>query len=148
MTITTTFVRRLPRAMALCAVAVVTLGLGACADTELNGKIFDVLGVSSAAQAAAQTEPKMAERTGLVLPPDASRLPEPGSGGADDGSTALTQVDDPERRKAAAAAERERLHKAYCSGEMGWKERAADKDYVPKSPYGPCGFVGQALKQQ
>ena len=43
------------------------LGLSGCgSDTELNGKIFDLMGVSSAAQAASKSEPKMAARAGLV----------------------------------------------------------------------------------
>ena len=51
-----------------------------CADgIDLNGKVFDWMGVSPAAMEASRREPKMAERAPLVLPPDANRLPEPGS---------------------------------------------------------------------
>ena len=143
MTIATEILGRLPRLLVGCAVAT-TLWLGACADTELNGKVFDLMGVSSAAQAAAKAEPKMAVRSGLVLPPDSARLPEPGSAGTDE-AAALAAVDDPDQRKIKSAAERARLHKAYCSGEMNWKERVNDKDATPKSPYGPCGLVGKAF---
>lgn len=130
----------------LTAMGVVSsLLLGGCGETELNGKIFDLMGVSAAAQAAAKKEPKMAVRSGLVLPPDQNRLPEPGS--AEDASAALASVDDPDKRKQLAAEERARLHKAYCSGQMNWKDRVADKDAQPKSPYGPCGMLGDALKQ-
>jgi hypothetical protein len=123
------------------------LVLGGCGETELNGKIFDVMGISASAQAASKKEPKMAARSGLVLPPDQSRLPEPGTA-VDEGNAALAAVDDPDQRKALAAAERARLHKAYCSGQLNWKERVADKDAQAKSPYGPCGLVGDALKSQ
>lgn len=129
-------------ALALCA----SLVLGGCGETELNGKIFDMMGVSAAAQAAAKKEPKMAARSGLVLPPDQNRLPEPGSG--DDSGATLASVDDPDTRRALAAAERARLHKAYCSGQLNWKERVADKDAQPKSPYGPCGMLSDAIKSQ
>ena len=126
----------------------IALPLGGCSDgLELNGKIFDLLGVSSAAQAAKSSEPKLAARPGLVLPPDASRLPEPGKGGADDSSVALAAVVDPDVKRATDAKERERLHQLYCSGQMNWKERIADKSAQPTSPYGPCGALGDALKQ-
>ena len=129
------------------AVVLATLALAGCADgVELNGKIFDLMGVSPSAQAASKTEPKMASRAGLVLPPDASRLPEPGSGEAEAQAT-LATVDDPDRKKVLAAAERARLHKAYCSGELNWKETLADPNSRPTSPYGPCTFIGNALKQ-
>ena len=133
---------RLGRAMAAVAAA---LALSACADgLELNGKIFDTMGISSAALDAKRTEPKLAERAPLVMPPDASRLPEPGSGQA----PAIAQAswpDDPEARKARADEERKRLHAAYCRGDIQWKEKAFDKEKAgasaPRSPYGPCGGI-------
>ncbi len=135
------------RLAASAALVVAMASLGACGtDTELNGKVFDLMGVSSAAQAAAKSEPKLAARSGLVVPPDVSRLPEPGSG-SDQATAALATVDDPDRRRVMAAAERERLHKAHCSGELAWKEKAQDRDYVPKSPYGPCGSLGAVVNQ-
>ena len=123
--------------------------LGGCGNDgiELNGKLFDALGVSDAAQKSSRREPKMTERTGLVVPPDVNRLPEPGSGGAPDVSA---QLNDPERIKAANAAERARQHKLYCSGDLNWKERVATREgnsTVPTSPYGPCSILGEALKQ-
>ena len=120
------------------------LALGGCADgVELNGKIFDMLGVSPAAMEAARREPKLAERAPLVLPPDANRLPEPGSGQAAPIDQASWPAD-PEQRKLAAAQERERLHLAYCKGDVQWKERALKaKDDIgaPRSPYGPCPSI-------
>ena len=133
--------------VASLVVSALALGLGGCSDgVELNGKIFDAMGISAAAQAKSNTEPKMPSRAGLVLPPDPSRLPAPGSGETAD--TALAAVADPDVKKAANAAERARLHKAYCSGEMNWKERVADPSARPTSPYGPCGMLGDALKQE
>ena len=82
-------------------VLALALPLSGCSDgLELNGKIFDVLGVSQAAQAAKASEPKLAARPGLVLPPDASRLPQPGSGGTDEGGVALASVVDPDAKRA------------------------------------------------
>jgi hypothetical protein len=139
------------RLLGLMAVSVAAVALAGCGDggVELNGKLFDALGVSEASQRNAKSEPKLRERTGLVVPPDTNRLPEPGSGAA--GEPDLnSQVSDPERRKALAAAEKARLHQAYCSGEANWKERVADRNAsarAPTSPYGPCGGLGEALKQ-
>jgi hypothetical protein len=136
------------RRAAVMALAVVpAFALGGCFEgTEVNGKIFDLLGVSSAAQEKSRAEPQMARRVGLVLPPNAERLPAPGS---DDEAVApaVSSLSDPEKVKANAAAERARLHKAYCTGDLSWKERIKDPDSLPKSPYGPCGAVGDLFKK-
>ena len=128
--------------------AALAVGLSACGGVdglELNGRLFDWMGVSGSAQKANAREPRMSERSGLVMPPDASRLPEPGSGAIPDVST---ELNDPDRKRIMAAAERERLHKAYCSGDLTWKDRALKQDSsAPVSPFGPCTLVGQALKQ-
>ncbi|MEQ1648653.1 MAG: hypothetical protein ABL898_08725 [Hyphomicrobiaceae bacterium] len=133
--------------LATLAVAATVSG---CSDgVELNGKIFDALGVSPAAQNAAKREPQLPQRTGLVLPPDQSRLPEPGAQAPSD-DVALAALNDPDKRKAAAAAERARLHAAYCAGDITWKERALDRsksEAAPTSPYGPCSILGKALTQ-
>ena len=50
--------------------------------------------------------------------------------------------DDPEQRKVREAQERERLHMAYCRGDVQWKERALNKDNsLARSPFGPCPSV-------
>ncbi len=139
--------RGVARLWALSAISAMAAGLAGCgSDMELNGKIFDLMGVSSAAQAASKQEPKMAVRSGLVLPPDASRLPAPGSEG-EQSAIAVASINDPDKRKAMAAAERARLHKAHCSGEMNWQERVRDKNATPTSPYGPCSTIGEMINQ-
>jgi hypothetical protein len=124
---------------AIAAVAVTSaLLLGACGDVQLEGKIFDWMGISSSALDAKTSDPKMTARAPLVVPPNVNRLPEPGSGKSAD--TDLAALNDPEKKKQAAATERERLHLAYCRGEIQWKERALDPDKggANRSPYGPC----------
>jgi hypothetical protein len=121
-----------------------TVAVGGCADgLDLNGKVFDMMGVSPAAQAAKRFEPKVAARAPLVVPPDVARLPAPGSEAAPD-PVQTAWPDDPEQRKVREAKEKERLHLAYCSGEKQWKERALNRDAnAPRSPYGPCpGLFG------
>jgi hypothetical protein len=116
---------------------------------ELNGKIFDVMGVSPSAQAASRREPKLAERTPLVMPPNTARLPEPGAD-AEGAVDVAAQINEPERKKQLAAAEREKLHRSYCTGEATWKERATARpgyEDAPRSPYGSCSAVSEYLKQ-
>jgi hypothetical protein len=119
-----------------------TLLLSGCADgVEFNGKVFDWMGISPAAQEARRFEPKIAERAPLVVPPDVNRLPDPGSEAAP-ATAHMAWPDDPEQRKIREAQERERLHMAYCRGDAQWKERALSKDTnAPRSPYGPCPSI-------
>lgn len=126
------------------AVALSSVAVSGCADgVDFNGKVFDLMGISPAAQEARRFEPKVADRAPLVVPPDTSRLPAPGSENAPD-AVQTAWPDDPEQRKVREAKERERLHLAYCSGEKQWKERALNKDEsAPRSPYGACpGLFG------
>jgi len=115
-----------------------TAMLSGCADgVEMNGKVFDWMGISPAAQEARGREPKLAERAPLVMPPNSNRLPEPGSENVPPAQTAWP--DDPEQRKIREAKERERLHLAYCRGEIQWKDKAFDaSNAANRSPYGPC----------
>ena len=132
----TTFARWLPG----LGVASMLL-LSGCADgVELNGKVFDWMGISPAAQEANRREPTLAERAPLVVPPNTGRLPEPGSENA---PAQTVWPDDPEQRKVRQAEERERQHLAYCRGDKNWKERALNKESAaaPRSPYGPCPSI-------
>jgi hypothetical protein len=113
------------------------LTLTACDSMSLEGKLFDWMGVSSSALDAKTTDPKMEDRAPLVVPPKLTRLPEPGSGKTAEAE--LAALNDPEQKKIASAKERERLHLAYCRGEIQWKEKAFDPDHAGnRSPYGPC----------
>jgi hypothetical protein len=134
--------RHLTQIAAVAALAS-TLALGGCGGidgVEFNGKIFDWLGISEAAQQ--KSEPKMADRAPLVVPPSVTRLPDPGSGKTSDEQVAA--LNDPELRKQAAAKERQRLHEAYCRGEIQWKNKAFKPEDVgaSRSPYGTCGILG------
>lgn len=142
--------RQTMRSVALAVAASAAFGLAGCSDgVELNGKLFDALGVSAASQAAAKREPQLPQRSGLVMPPDQTRLPEPGAQGGEV-DPQLAALNDPEKKKELAAAERARLHKAYCSGELTWKESAFNREHQARSPYGPCGglAVGNMFNKQ
>lgn len=127
------------RTLAAASVAVCLL-LAACADgVQLEGKVFDWMGVSPSALEGSKAEPKLADRAPLVVPPSVTRLPEPGTG-QPPANTDIAALKDPDLRKKAAATERERLHLAYCRGEMQWKDKAFNPGGMGanRSPYGPC----------
>jgi hypothetical protein len=146
MTKTSPLRKRLAPAAALLAVALGVQGCGGIDGLELNGKIFDALGVSEAANNAAKQEKRMADRPPLVMPPNQQALPAPGSG--QEGDPLLASLDDPDVRKARTAAERQALHAAYCRGEKNWQQRAfRTDDGTNRSPFGPCNsLVGDALQ--
>lgn len=137
------------RSILVASAALLAVGLSACGGmdgVELNGRLFDVMGVSDAAQKANAREPKMTERAGLVMPPDPNRLPEPGSGAPEQDVAVL--LDDPDRKRQAEVAEKARLHREYCSGQRTWKQDAFNKDRgATTSPFGPCTAIGAILKQ-
>jgi hypothetical protein len=119
-----------------CAVAAALVLTGCSAgDVELNGAIFDYLGVSS--KSANQAEPKVPNRTGLVLPPNAERLPQPGSGAQAVAAAEAWPVDADQRKLDGAAAAQKR-HEEVCA-ELLWKAKAAgDTRSVIRGPLGVC----------
>ena len=78
--------------LASTAAFAATLVLGGCADgLEVNGKLFDWMGISSSAMEQNKREPQVAARAPLVLPPNSNRLPEPGSEEQDPSTLACAQ---------------------------------------------------------
>ena len=133
--------RQYLKQISAAAVVASAVALSACSGVDgvdMNGKVFDWMGLSPAAQEGRSREPKMADRAPLVVPPNVNRLPEPGSGKTS--SEDVAALNDPELRKQAAAKERERLHLAYCRGDVQWKEKALNPQDTAsnRSPYGPC----------
>lgn len=90
------------------------LTLSACApgDVELNGKLFEVMGVGSDAVTARAKTPKMPERGSLVLPPSSDRLPPPETAAVTPPSAAFPV--DPEQRSSMSTAEVQRRHAEFC----------------------------------
>src|SRR5262245_58805668 len=121
---------------AAMAAPILTGGCGGIDGVELNGGVFDALGVATKT-AAAPKEPKLAERPGLVVPPRAYRLPEPGSGAvAQPKAEAWPQ--DPEERKAFAAADAERRHAAFCEKALSEAKIRKDESTPIRGPNGMC----------
>ena len=130
------------RAMCAAVASALAAGLGGCANdsVELNGKIFDALGVSTSSLGP-RKEPKMEQRSPIVLPPDGKRLPEPGSAPSPD----LAQQSWPKDRdaqKVASAEETKRKQSEYCR-DGNWKEKAMKDEVGAESnaPGGNCGSL-------
>lgn len=104
--------RGVPGVIAMVSAAALLLGGCSAGDVELNGKVFDYLGVSPSAQTKTK-EPKLADRGGLVVPPSLDRLPAPGSEAAAEDAQ-LAEINDPDRKKVADKAELERQQAEYC----------------------------------
>jgi len=118
------------------SVALLLAGCGA-GDVELNGKVFDYLGVSPSTQS--RNEAKVAERSGLVLPPSVDRLPEPGSGQQGE-DTQLASLDDPDRKAVVSKAELERQQREYCEVHYTQAKARGDESGAlnAKGPLGQC----------
>ena len=118
------------------AVAAAGCGIGGIDGVELNGGVFDALGVSSNSQQK-RVEPKVAARPGIVLPPVADRLPQPGS---EPDVAAQEWPDDDDGRRKRVEADLDRQHREYCEQAIA-KARARGKvaEAEPvEGPKGPC----------
>lgn len=121
--------------------------LAGCAadDVELNGKLFDAVGLN---QKSKTTEPKMVSRAPLVMPPNPERVPEPGlppEGQAAD----VAALADPDTVKKTNQAELERQQAEYCKVHYELAKAHGDNDADQATgPLGLCrGSVLTAIKQ-
>lgn len=126
-----------PASKAVLATALAAaLLLGGCApgDIQLNGKIFDAVGLNSSSK---PKEAQVAERAPLVVPPGLERLPPPGSGGQTE-TVALAEIKDDDANKNGNEAERQRAQAEYCKKNYEIpKQQGQDVDSV-KGPLGDC----------
>jgi hypothetical protein len=124
------------RASALCC-ALVLAGCGGVDDVELNGKLFDAVGLN---QKAEKREPKLAERAPLVMPPDLQRVPEPGT--PPEGAAAKNEVasiNDPDARAKQSQKELEAQQAAYCKEHYELAKAHGDNNAdLAVGPLGPC----------
>jgi hypothetical protein len=115
--------------------AVSVAGLGGCGadDVQLNGKIFDAMGLNTTGSVH-KGDPKMAAREPLVIPPN-DQLPAPGSGQAH--APALAEINDPDAQKKTSKAELERQQAEYC--EKYYKPAVMRGDDSADAISGPLG---------
>lgn len=111
-------------------------GCGGFDGVELNGKIFEAVGLSGDSFGK-KSEPKTEARAPLVLPPDTKRLPEPGDGQpayvqapagqivtGSIGNDPASWPKDREKIKQAEAADKARAKDLACNKDGNWKEKA------------------------
>ena len=107
---------RAPILAAGCAILVSLAGCsGADSGVELNGKIFDMVGMG-AGGSKSRSEPKLAERAPLVPPPSVAALPAPDNGQTSTGHMAWPN--DPDRQRSASAANSKQALDKKCKDPM------------------------------
>jgi hypothetical protein len=128
---------RLTATTAICAIAVC---VGGCAmdDIELNGGVFDTLGIGSNS-AKKSSEPKLAARAPLVVPPGLERLPAPGQPTELAAIDQTASINDPDRVAKVSRAELERQQAEYCSKNYDLAKASGDNNAdLAVGPLGPC----------
>lgn len=96
-------------------IGLAAIALSGCADgIELNGKLFDAMGVSSAALDKQRAEPRLPPRGGLVIPPNTAALPPPGSPEAVALAAQQQMPVDPQEQIAMAEAQKEAERAKNC----------------------------------
>ncbi len=122
------------RAVPFC----LALGVAGCSmdEVQFNGGIFDAVGLSDYAKSKG-SEPQLAARAPLVVPPSLDRLPQPGSGQQED---QLAGIKDPDIAKKASQAELERQQAEYCK--VNYEDALTHGDESTAinatGPLGPC----------
>ncbi len=131
-----------------------TVGLTACSGgdgVELNGKIFDAIGLSGD-PFAKKVEPKTQARAPLVLPPSAEKLPEPGTAGPGPGlaTSSITTGSiggpswpvDAQSKKVADAEAEKRAKQQACDD---WKKKAANDGSAPQCGGSIFSIIGDSI---
>lgn len=111
--------------------------MGGCSGfdgVQLNGKVFDVMGLNGSSTP--QGDPKMAVRQPLTLPPSAELLPPPGAGGKAE-QPALADIQDPDKVKKTSQADLEARQAEYCK--KNYEEPISRGDTSAESASGPLG---------
>ncbi len=106
-------------------------------DVQFNGGIFDAVGLSDATKVKS-SEPKLAERAPLVVPPSLDRLPAPGEPAPSQDQ--LAAIQDPDAVKKASKEELERKQAEFCK--VNYEQAMGRGDETTalnaEGPLGPC----------
>jgi hypothetical protein len=127
---------------------VAAVALSGCGvdDVQLNGKIFDALGVNNTGSV--KKEVTVRERSPLVVPPGLENLPEPGSQGAAQ-AAGIAEIKDYDATRENSKADLERQQAAYCKVHYEQAKVLGDQDAdLATGPLGPCrSSVFSAIKK-
>lgn len=114
------------------------LAVSACGadDIQLNGKIFDAVGMNTGS--VKNADPQLRGRAPLVVPPglQAGVLPEPGSGKAQ-APNLTAEVQDHDTKRQASKSDLERQQAEYCK--VHYEQPKARGDASADSAEGPLG---------
>jgi hypothetical protein len=128
---------RFARRATVLASAAFAASVAGCSagDVELNGKVFDAMGMTAGKQSG--KDPKMAARAPIVLPPSLDKLPEPGEATE---TASIPEVKDADEQKVVRKAELEREHAEYCKVHYEQAKQRGDVAgaEVAKGPLGEC----------
>ncbi len=104
-------------------------------DVQLNGKVFDALGVNTSSTS--RETPELAPRSGIVIPPNLSSLPQPGSGQA--AAPAIAEIQDYDGKRTTSRADLEKQQAEYCAKhyDMAWASGNQDRELI-EGPLGRC----------
>lgn len=141
--------------MAICA----ALTLTACGgyDVQLNGGLFEAMGVDDLGKNKA--EPQVARRTGIVMPPTTASLPVPGSGAPPPQPQVAGAAPDqawpvdPETTKGSLKQAQLQEHLKFCE-EARHRVKVGQDSVLASGPLGSChesivkNFTGQDLYSQ
>jgi len=120
----------------MCAAGVMAVALSGCeaSDVQLNGKVFDAMGMNTSS--VERKTPELKPRAGIVVPPDLSSLPEPGSGQT---QQAELPVQDYDATRTTSKADLERQQKEYCDKHYEMAKAMGDQDAaIVEGPLGRC----------
>lgn len=122
------------------------LSIAGCSadDVELNGKLFDAVGLNNNTKSA---EPKLAARAPLVMPPNLDRVPEPGTP-PEAVAGEVAALNDPDNKQSVSREVLERQQAEYCKTHYELAKAHGDNDADQATgPLGPCrGSVLSAIK--
>jgi hypothetical protein len=131
----------------ILGMAVLLMAFGGCSgeDIQLEGKVFDAIGMGKNSKKSA--EPQMASRSPLVMPPNLERLPQPGEqpGGE---AVDVAALNDPDKKLIVNQVEMQKRQAEYCKVHYEQAIVHGDRDGadLAEGPLGPCkGSVLNAI---
>jgi hypothetical protein len=127
------------RSIRMAVAVFAALAAGGCSmdDVELNGGVFDALGVG--ANQPKSAEPQLAARAPLVVPPSTASLPSPGVAPESTATDVTVALDDPDRKMVISEAQKQKQQDEFCSKNYEPARAAGDASAdTMEGPLGPC----------
>ena len=122
-----------------------TLALAACApgDVEINGKLFDAVGLGTSSLQKSKT-PVLPERAPLLVPPSLEKLPAPEQANAGQAAQDAAFPIDPEKRSSISQSELQRQQDEYCKVHYD-RPKALGDSVTASTAKGPLGLCGGSV---